>query len=243
VAIVSAGLARAVFPGLDPLGQELTLPGVVGSERVTIVGVAQDVVQRGLDVPPTPQVYRPLAQWGSPLDLVVRTTGEPAVLVKAIRHAVEEIDPEQALSRVITMERALSDSVAPRRFSAMLLGLFAGVALVLAAVGLYGVTAHLVTQRTHEIGVRMALGARQRDVMQLVVRQAMRLVAVGTVLGLTLALGVSRVVRTLLYQVSPTDPLTFVSMTMVLIAVAALASWLPARRATQVDPMVALRSQ
>jgi putative ABC transport system permease protein len=240
VAIVNATLARALFPGLEPIGRKLDL----GGQRVTIVGVAQDVVQRGLDVPTEPQLYRPLRQTShSPTVLVVRSMSEPAALVEPIRRAVRAIDPEQLFSRVHTMDRVLADSVAPRWFNALLLGLFAGVALLLAAVGLYGVMAHLVTQRTHEIGVRIALGARHSDVMRLVVRQAMGLIGIGTVLGLGLSLGLTRVVRTLLYQVSPTDPLTFASVPVLLAAVAGLACWLPARRATRVDPMVALRAE
>jgi predicted permease len=239
VAIVSASLARAVFPGLDPLGQKVQLPGVL--EQVAIVGVAHDVVQLRLDVPPKPQVYRPLWQWGSPSFLFVRSSGNPSALVDPIRRAVREIDPDQPLSYVTTMDQELADSLAPRRLNAVLIGLFASVALGLAALGLYGVIAQYVTQRTYEIGVRIALGAHERDVVWVVVRQAMGLVGVGTVLGLGLAVAITRLIRTLLYQVSPTDPLTFVAVTVLLTAVAGIVGWLPARRAARVDPVLTLR--
>jgi putative ABC transport system permease protein len=228
-----------MFPGADPIGRELEL----GWSRIRIVGVAQDVLHLGLEVPPEPVLYRPLRQAGSPAVLVARSSGDPMALVEPIRGAVREIDPDQRISLVTTMDQELADALAPRRFNALLLGLFASVALALAAVGLYGVMSHLVTQRAHEIGVRLALGARRPDVVRLVVGQAMGLIVVGTVLGLGLALALTRVVRTLLYQVSPTDPLTFASVPALLVAVAGLASWLPARRATRVDPMVALRAE
>lgn len=243
VAIVSRALARAAFPGMDPLGRMLKLPGVAGPEPVAVVGVARDVKQVGLDTPAIPQVYRPLRQSGSPQFLVVRAARDPASLVEPIRRAVREIDPDQPLALVTTMDRELADAVAPRWFNALLLGLFAGVALLLAAVGLYGVMTHVVTQRTHEVGVRMAMGARERDVVRLVLRQVLGLVAVGTGLGLGLALGLTRVVRALLYQVSPTDPVTFAAVPLLLALVAVLAGWLPARRAARIDPMMVLRQE
>ena len=178
------------------------------------------------------------------MNVVIRTDARDASsLTPAARAEVKAFDPNQIIWRTQTLEELLGTSVAPRRFNMLLLGIFAGVALVLAAVGLYGVMSYSVSWRTHEIGVRMALGAKQADVLRLVVRQGMTMTLIGLALGLIGAFLMSRLLIGLLYGVSPTDPLTFTGVSIVLLAVALLACLLPARRATRVDPIVALRTE
>jgi len=173
--------------------------------------------------------------------LAVRTAADPMRLAPALRNAVLELDPDQPVSRVVAMSRRLSDSIAPQRFSALLLGIFALVALALAAVGIYGVISFSVTRRTHEIGVRLALGARRNDVLGMVVLDAVGLALIGVAIGVAGGLALTRLLGSLLYGVSATDPVIFAAVSLVLTAVAALASFLPARRAARVDPIVALR--
>jgi putative ABC transport system permease protein len=178
------------------------------------------------------------------LNLVLRTDAQDASqLTQAARAEVKAFDPNQIIWRVQTLETLLGTSVAPRRFNMMLLGIFAGVALVLAAVGLYGVMSYSVSWRTHEIGIRMALGAKRPDVLRLVVRQGMIMALIGLGFGLIGAFSLSRVMRSMLHGVSPTDPLTFTGVSIVLLGVALLACLIPARRATRVDPIVALRNE
>ena len=174
---------------------------------------------------------------------MVRTIGPPLGLVEAIRKEILALDPDQPVSNIRTMEQAISRSLFDRRFTLTLLGIFAGAALGLAVIGLYGVMAYAVTQRTHEIGVRMALGAGRRDVLRLIAGQGLKLVLMGLGLGLVGALALTRFLKTLLFGVSPTDPLTFALIAILLTAVAMLACWIPARRATKVDPLVALRHE
>jgi putative ABC transport system permease protein len=175
------------------------------------------------------------------MNLVIRTSGEPTAQVSAIRSTVGSIDPNIALYGITTAEALLSNSLGSRRFTMFLLAVFAGVALLLACVGLFGVMAYLVSQRTHEIGVRLALGARPGDVFRLIIGRGMTLASVGSALGLGGAWAIGRFLETMLYQVKPTDPITLASAPVVLLAVALLACYVPARRAMKVDPMVALR--
>ena len=245
-AVISETMARRFWPGEDPLGKRIT-PGRPDStdpdDWVTIVGVVKDVRQFELVADPKPQMYLSYVQAGffAPRHLVVSTNVEPLSLAATVRKAVWEIDKDQPVSDVSTMEDVLSESIARQRFSMLLLGIFAALALALAAVGIYGVLSYSVAQRTHEMGVRMALGAQRSDVLRLVVGQGLKLVLVGVALGLAAAFVLTRVMSSLLFGVSATDPTTFITISLVLTGVAVLASYIPARRATKVDPMIALR--
>jgi len=237
VVIVNQSFARRFVRGGDPVGHYLQVPG-----RCTIVGEVHDIRQQAQDIPAEPEIFFPAAQVAdSPRTAVIRTVGDPTALVASVRNTMQEVDPEQAAPRVYTLESELARHTAPRRVNAILLGIFAGVALLLAAVGLAGVMAGLVAQRSHEVGVRMALGAARTDVLRLIVGEAARLVAVAGIIGIVAALALTRLLRTLLFGVQPTDLATFLIAPVVLGSVALLAAALPARRATRVDPMVALR--
>jgi len=205
----------------------------------------KDVRQYELIIEPKPQMYLPYqqAEFFEPRALAVRTNFDPLSLAATVRRTVWEIDKDQPVSDISSMEEIVSDSVARQRFSMLLLGVFAGLALVLAAVGIYGVMSYSVAQQTREIGIRMALGAQRSDVLKMTVGQGLRLVSTGVAIGLAAAFVLTRVMATLLFGVSPTDPLTFISISIVLIGVALLASYIPALRATRVDPMFALRYQ
>jgi putative ABC transport system permease protein len=244
VAVISDSMARRYWPGEDPVGKRLC-PGrpKTPEDWVTVVGVVNDVLQYGLDADQKPQMYLSYQQsdYFSPRRLVVSTSVEPESLTSAVRGAVWSIDKDQPVSDIETMEAVLSDSIARQRFSALLLGVFGLVALLLAAVGIYGVMSYTMAQRTHEIGLRMALGARKWDVLKLAVGQALKLVLVGVGAGLAASLILTRVMTSLLFGVSSTDPVTFAGISLVLVAAGVLASYIPARRATKVDPMIALR--
>jgi putative ABC transport system permease protein len=239
--VISEALAREHFPNEEPLGQRIHLDVLSGKidEGWEIVGVVGDVRQHGLGEAGRPCVYRQASR--STGNLVVRTTGAPLAMAESVRKAILEVDPSQPVANVRTMDDVLAASMGQRRFVMTLLGGFAGAALLLAAIGLYGVIAYAVQQRTREIGIRMALGATRRDVVSLVLRQGIKLAGIGVVVGIAAALGLTRVLTKLLYEVKPIDLPIFTGVSLVLLAVALLASWLPARRAAKVDPMVALR--
>jgi putative ABC transport system permease protein len=240
--VINEAMVRAYFPAGDPIGQRLMLTASAGQPWREIVGVIRDVHHRGLDEPSRPEMYFPFAQFPTPgLTLVLRTEGAPRRSVAAVESAVRSIDADQPLGAVRTMDELLTRSVAGRRFPLLLLATFATLALVLAAVGIYGVMSFLVAQRRHEIGVRMALGAEAKDVRRLVVGQGMRLVLAGLALGALGAFALTRVLRGLLFAVSATDPLTFGAVALLLVLVALAACWIPARRATRIDPLAALR--
>lgn len=241
VVIVNETFAEQYFGSADPVGKRVSGFGPDG-EWLTIVGVVGDVRQKGLDREPEAEIYWPYSRaGGGRMSVVLRTEGDPRSLVATARAAVRALDPHQPVHGVMTMEQRLAGSYAPRRSSMLLLGIFAVLALMLAAVGIYGVMSYAVAQRTHEIGIRMALGARAGDVLKLVVVHGLVLTLTGAVIGLTAALGLTKLMSSMLYEVSATDPLTFVLTATLLVVVALLACYLPARRATKVDPLVALR--
>jgi putative ABC transport system permease protein len=244
VIVISETMARRFWPGEDPVGKRLAAGRVrTPDDWIQVVGVVKDVRQFELTADPKPQMYLSYRQAGffAPRDLVVKTDVDPATMATTVRKAVWDIDKDQPVSNIRTMEEILAESIARQRFSMLLLAIFAGVALVLAGVGIYGVMSYSVAQRTHEIGIRMALGAQTGAVLKLAVGYGMKLVIVGIVVGLIAAFALTRVMATLLFGVTATDPATFTLISLLLIAVAALASYIPARRATKVNPIIALR--
>ncbi len=251
VVIVDDEFLRRHFPNRAPdaaLGKRLRYGGD-GEPWREIVGIVGHVRQHGLDEQGRPGIYRPwtqinpkyIADYVRAMDLVIKTSDEPTGLVAAIKREVQSLDRDQPLGNVRTLESLMAQSFAPRRFSLLVLGVFALVALLLSAVGLYGVLSYIVTQRTREIGVRMALGAQTRDVLKLIISQGIRLALAGVGLGLLAAFALTRLMSSLLFGVSASDPLTFVGIAALLMLVALLSCWLPARRATRLDPMVALK--
>jgi putative ABC transport system permease protein len=243
VAVINETMVRRYWPDDDPLGKRFKF-GDAGSNApwITIVGVIRDVRRQGLDRPIRIESYLPHQQLTArSMEIVVRTIGDPLTLAGAVREAVWSLDRDLPIGAIQTMEHILARTTSQRQLNMLLLGLFASVALILSAVGIYGVMAYSVTQRTHEIGIRMALGAARRDVLKLVVGQAAGLTFVGVAIGLVAAFALTRFMSSLLFGVSATDPVTFALISMLLIAVALLASYVPARRAMKVDPMIALR--
>ncbi|HEX8354594.1 MAG TPA: ABC transporter permease [Pyrinomonadaceae bacterium] len=240
VVLVNRTMAEQLWPGEDPLGRQLQL--LETKVTASVVGVVGDAKQYDIGERQRPQVYTPYAQnphiFGT---LVVRARVEPLGLTKSVKEAVWSIDPEQPMWRVRTLEHALSQNVADRRFVLWLMTCFAGLAVLLTALGIYGVVSYTVAQRTHEIGVRMALGARGPDVLRMVLGGGMRLALAGIGAGLAAAFAVTRLMSGLLYGVSAADPLTYAAVALLLACVALVACYIPARRATRVDPLVALR--
>ena len=242
VVMINEAMARDFFPGENPLGKRVTIAMQNENLPNEIIGVVRDVRHVGLETPARAMTYWPYPELVySGMTLVVRAETEPLALADAVRREVLALDKDQPIADVITMDQLLADSVSRARFSTFLLGVFAGVALLLAAVGIFGVMSYGVSERTHEIGVRMALGAQASHVRALVVRQGMTLTLIGIGIGLGAAFGLTRVMISLLYGVSATDPLTFLGISVLLALVAMLACYLPAWRATKVDPMIALR--
>jgi len=237
--VIDEAAARAYFPGEDALGREIKF---YGARTRTIIGVVGDTRQQNLQAPAPPHIYQPLASDAAAfIKLIARTAGDPSVSAKAMRDALREIDAGVPLERVAPVSELLSDARARHRFYALLVLVFAATALALAATGVYGIVAYAVTRRTQEIGVRVALGAGRRAVVRLIVSRGMMLTLGGIVLGGAGAFGVTGLLRDLLFEVGPRDPVTLAAVALLLLAATLLASWLPARRATKVDPMVALR--
>jgi putative ABC transport system permease protein len=244
VMVINENMARRFWPNEDPIGKRVTMrdwgPPLTGE----IIGIVGDVKPDGLESDARPMIYWPYTQFPVIFDtIVIRTDGNPLNVVGAVKSKIWSVDSQQAITSVDTMEQVLANSVATRRFNMILITLFAATALALASVGIYGVISYTVSQRTHEIGIRMALGAKGSDVMKLVVGQGITLTLAGVVLGIGAAIGLTRLISTLLYGVGPTDVATFVLVAVLLSAVALTACVIPARRATKVDPMFALRCE
>jgi len=238
VLVVNQAAARRYWPGADPVGETATVEGIT----FTVVGVVGDVRNEGLAREPQPTVYFSygIAPRAS-TQLFIRTTGDPASVASAVRQAVHDADPLQPVADVRPLQTAMAETVAQPRFFTLLLAIFSSVAVFLAALGLYGVVAYSVTRRTTEIGIRMALGARARDVVQMVVRDSVWPTALGILAGALGALLLARLMASMLYEVRPADPATYVGAAFFLALVAVLASWLPARRAAHIEPTQALR--
>jgi putative ABC transport system permease protein len=244
VVIINESFERLYFPDEEPIGKRIISPASSDGIPMTIVGVAGDVRNGGPEDEPKPEFYYSYFQNRlSHMFMAIRTAAEPSGLIPAVRREIWSEDNDLPLANISTLEQLLSKTTAQRRFNLLLLGLFSGLALVLAVVGIYGVVSYAVTQRTHEIGIRLALGAQQGDVRKLVIRQGMIPVVVGIAIGLSGALALTRLMKSLLFGVSATDPLTFVGLSLLLIVVALVACWIPARRATKVDPLLALRHE
>ncbi|MGE5204780.1 MAG: ADOP family duplicated permease [Chlamydiota bacterium] len=253
VVIISQGMAKKYWPGQDPIGKRLRHEE--NQPWMTVVGVVGDVNDGPVSRPPQPHIYLPFLQLSDALtaenvvgvarsmNLVVRTAGDPAALAPTVVAKIHSLDPDLAVANITTMPQVISSSLAGPKFNTSLLSLFAGFALFLAAIGIYGVLAYAVTQQRHEIGIRMALGAQPRHVLRFVLAWGTRLACLGAVCGIVAALALTHLMAGLLYGVGATDPVTFAGVTLLLLLVALLASYLPARRATKVDPMIALRCE
>jgi putative ABC transport system permease protein len=247
VLLVNQALADLNFPGEDAVGKRIGFGNTDAKGQPVwfeISGVVANVRSIELQEEPLPEVYTSSLQDAfSNSSFVIRTTGEPGALAAAVREAAQDVDRGQPVSDIRTMNNIVSDSVTQPRFNVTLLGVFGVIALVLSAAGIYGVTAYTAAQRTHEIGIRMALGARASDVLRLVMRQGLAPAITGLAIGLAAAIGLTRLMKSLLYGVSATDPLTFAVLALLLSGVALVACYFPARRATKVDPMIALRCE
>jgi hypothetical protein len=238
-------VARHTWPGQDPIGKRVKLgPRDAPGDWHTVVGVVGETRYREL-TDPRPSLYLPIRQFAGPvpMSLAVRTRSDPVALVPQLRGALRGVHPELLLARGASMRQLMASPLARPRFSTLLLGAFAAITLLLAAVGIYGAMATTVRQRTREMGIRLALGAREAEVRRMVLRQGMRLAVWGCALGTAAALLGTRALRSMLFGISPTDPLTFVAVVALILAAAALASWLPARRASRLDPVSALRAE
>jgi len=244
VALINQTMARSFWPGENPVGKRFKPGAYQGhSPWITIAGIVGDVHQAGLDLPARPEMYLPYQQqeFFSPDWLTVRTADDPMRLAEIVRQQIWAVDKEQPVVGTRPLEDLVDENLASRKIQASLLGGFAGLALVLATLGIYAVLSFAVTQRTQEIGIRVALGAHQSDVLRLVLSQGLRLFLIGAVLGLVGALALSRTLEHLLYGVSASDPISITTVIVLLGAVILLACYVPARRATRVDPLVALR--
>jgi putative ABC transport system permease protein len=243
VIIINDTLARRFWPGENPVGGRLALGQSQNPSRVfEIVGVVADMKRLALSAAERPEIYFPFIQRPvSRMDVLVRAKGSPGALASAVKAQLWSVDKDLPATYLSTMDHLISESLSRPRFDAMLLAAFAGLALLLAMVGLYGVIAYGVSQRTQEIGVRMALGAQRADILRLVLSQGVLLTAAGVVAGLAISLAMTRAISGLLYGVSAFDPITYAAVTLLITLVAMLACYIPARRAMRVDPMIALR--
>ncbi len=244
VVVINESMSRIFWPNEDPIGKRISIARFGEPEWREVVGIVNDIRHRGLHVPPEPEMYVPYAQqpWQF-FRLAIRTNGDPMRLSSAVRQAVWSVDRDQPVMRLQTLENIVATSHSETTFFSALLASFAGLALAMASVGIYGVLAYAVERRTREIGVRIALGAQRKEVLKLVISQGLKLTALGLSIGLVAAWGLTRFIESQLYGVRPTDPAVFVGVTLLLLLVAGLASWLPARRATKLDPIAVLRHE
>jgi putative ABC transport system permease protein len=244
VGVANEEMVRQYFPNEEPLGKRIRWARNPTVQWIQIVGVVGDVKHFGLDLPEQPALYSPYTQiqpWKRWMTLAIRTQSPPAGMATAVKQQIWKVDSQLPATKVQTMDEVAAASFAARSFYMLLLVIFASLALVLAGVGVYGVMSYAVTQRTQEIGIRMALGAQVRDVVTLVMRSGFVLAIIGVALGVVGAFALTRLMRSLLFAVAPTDAATFITVSVTLLVVALLACYLPARRATKVDPLIALR--
>jgi predicted permease len=255
VIIINEAFAKKYWPKGDPIGQRVTVGKGLGPEfedpTRQVAGIVGNVRESGLAETETPVMYVPQTQVSDgltklanneiPLSWIIQTAGDPMSMSAAIQHEIQSVDGQLAASKVRTMDQVIADSTSRQNFNMLLLTIFAGLALLLAAIGIYGLMSYTVEQRTQELGIRMALGAGQTDMLRLVVQQGMLLAGIGVVVGLAASFGLNRIMAELLFGVKTTDPITYASVAVVLVLVAFLATYVPARRATKIDPMVALR--
>jgi predicted permease len=246
VAVINEALARRYWPDADPVGQRIELGRNLAfrASDLTIVGVVGDIRSDGFDTASAPYIYVSEPQAPPYVSvLYLRTSGDPGTLGEAIRHEVQAVDPGVPVYGIRTMDEVVGKNLAARRFALELLGVFAAVAFLIAAIGIYGVMAYTFSRRTSEIGLRMALGAQRSDILKIVLREGARMVAFGVGAGLIGSAILTRFLQTLLFEIKPTDPITFGVLTTLLVSVALLACLIPARRATRVDPLMALRHE
>jgi putative ABC transport system permease protein len=244
IAVIDQTLARQYWPRENPLGQQVKFGFGRGTQGVTIVGVVGDIKSDGFEAPSVPHIYIVLGQF-APVNAVVflRNRGDVEHLGEAVRHEVENVDPNVPVHSISSMDQIIARSVADRRFALELPGVFAALALLLAAIGIYGVMSYSFSQRTHEVGIRMALGALRLDILRMTLGEGMRIVVIGLASGLVGAAIMTRFFRSMLFDVGPADPITFLSVSAILAGVALFACYIPAKRATRVDPLVALREE
>jgi len=244
VAVIDQALARQYWTGQNPLGQQLKFGFGRGLQGVTIVGVVGDIKSDGFEAPSVPHIYVALGQF-APVNAVVflRSRGDLGNLGEAVRHEVESVDPNVPVHSISSMDQIIARSMADRRFALELLGVFASVALLLAAIGIYGVMSYSFSQRAHEVGIRIALGAQHLDILRMALGEGMRLVVIGLASGLAAATIVTRFFRSMLFDIGIADPITYLSVSAMLAGVALFACYIPARRATRVDPLAALREE
>jgi ABC-type antimicrobial peptide transport system permease subunit len=236
-------MALRYWPDEDPIGKKFSFRSYGGDFTVEIVGMVGDTHTTGLEIEPKPEFYVSYASsigYSNTMSYIVRTAADPLTLLPAVKAKIREVSSDAAFYGVSTIDQLVARSLDPRRFNLLLLASFAIVALILAGVGLYGLISFMTAQRTYEISIRMAFGANQGDVLKLIIGQGMALTLAGVVIGLLASLALTRLMQKLLFGISPTDPMTFVVIALVLCAVPLLACYIPARRATKVDPMVAL---
>ncbi|MGH9592966.1 MAG: FtsX-like permease family protein, partial [Bryobacteraceae bacterium] len=249
VAVINQSMARTFWPGGNPIGEHIWIGKPMGPTAAEpaprrVIGIVQDIHEKSIAQPPVETMYVPSAQANGSMSSVyflVRTSRDAASMTATVRTALRDLAPDQPLGAVQSLDQLVDKSLQDRYFQTTLLSLFGGMALLIAAVGVYGVVSYSVTTRTREIGVRMALGAAPADVLRMVIGQGLRLATAGVVLGLAASFALTRLISGELYGTTATDPVTFAAVTIVLLAMAVTACWIPARRATRVDPMIALR--